>query len=311
MKTKLEEKYLSRSYRGNLLDQWNNLRQGGKSANEYVAQFDEYRMRCAVREDEVMTLSRFRKGLNDDLRREVVLRGVSTLDEAYTLVQNYDLVTKSQWTRRQDIRNTPSRSQPGSNNSILGAPPRKPNPLISQIPREDKGKGIFHEAPKTSRIQCFKCQGFGHISSSCPNKALFIKGQEDMDEEDTCDDKVYEPNPDDFQDLNDEDDESNLLGCVRSISTQIKTTRLGVVRCALTQPKGTEDWRRTAIFYTYIKCGDKRCKIIIDSGSCINAVSSGSVSHLGLKSVPHPKPYNMSWVNDYIYSGQREMSFSH
>jgi len=89
-----------------------------------------------------------------------------------------------------------------------------------------------------------------------------------------------------------------LLGCVRSISTQIKTTKLGVVRCALTQPKGTEDWRRTAIFYTYIKYGDKGCKIIIDSGSCINTVSSGSVSRLGLKSVPHPKPYNVSWVND-------------
>ena len=95
-----------------------------------------------------------------------------------------------------------------------------------------------------------------------------------MDEEDNYDDKVYEPNPNDFQDLNDEEDESNLLGCVRSIFTQIKTTRLGVVRCALTQPKGTEDWRRTAIFY---KCGDKGCKIIIDNGSCINAVSSGSV----------------------------------
>jgi len=106
-----------------------------------------------------------------------VLRGVSTLDEAYTLIQNYDLVTKSQWTRCQDTRNAPSTSQPGSNNSILGTPPRKPNPLISQIPREDKGKVIFHEAPKTLRIQCFKCQGFGHISSSYPNKALFIKRQ--------------------------------------------------------------------------------------------------------------------------------------
>jgi hypothetical protein len=116
-----------------------------------------------------------------------------------------------------------------------------------------------------------------------------------MDEEDTCDDKVYEPNPDDFQDLNDEDDESNLLGFVRSISTQIKIIRLGVSRCALTQPKRTEDWRRTAIFYTYIKCGDKGCKIIMDSDNCINAVSSGSVSRL---SVPHPKPYNVSWVND-------------
>ena len=59
MKAKLEEKYLPCSYRGNILDQWNNLRQGGKSTNEYVAQFDEYRMRYAIREDEVMTLSRF------------------------------------------------------------------------------------------------------------------------------------------------------------------------------------------------------------------------------------------------------------
>jgi hypothetical protein len=33
-----------------------------------------------------MTQSSFRKDLDNDLRREVVLRGVSTLDEAYTLV---------------------------------------------------------------------------------------------------------------------------------------------------------------------------------------------------------------------------------
>ena len=79
-----------------------------------------------------------------------------------------------------------------------------------------------------------------------------------MGEEDNYDDKVYEPNPNDFQDLDDEEDESNLLVCVRSISTQIKITKLSVVRCALTQPKGFEDWRRTVIFYTYIKYGDKK-----------------------------------------------------
>lgn len=43
-----------------------------------------------------------------------------------------------------------------------------------------------------------------------------------MGEENNCYDKVYEPNANDFQDLNDEKDESNLLGCVRFISTQIK-----------------------------------------------------------------------------------------
>jgi hypothetical protein len=53
-------------------------------------------MRCAIRKNEVMTLHRFYKGLKDDLRREVVFQGVSTLDQAYTLVKDYKLVTKNQ-----------------------------------------------------------------------------------------------------------------------------------------------------------------------------------------------------------------------
>ncbi|KAL3610951.1 hypothetical protein D5086_001971 [Populus alba] len=84
---------------------------------------------------------------------------------------------------------------------------------------KDKGKVILYEVPKmTSKIQCFRCQDFGNISLSYPNKALFIKDQDDMGEEDNYDDKVYELNPYDFQDLNDDEDESNLLRCVRFIS---------------------------------------------------------------------------------------------
>jgi len=66
-----------------------------------------------------------------------------------------------------------------------------------------------------------------------------------------------------------------------------------MVRCPLEQPKETDDWR-SAIFHAYIKCGDKSCKVIIDSRSCINAVPSGTVIGLGLKLVPHPNPYNVS-----------------
>jgi hypothetical protein len=36
MKQKLQEKYLPQSYKNKLLDQWNNLRQGNKSINEYI-----------------------------------------------------------------------------------------------------------------------------------------------------------------------------------------------------------------------------------------------------------------------------------
>ena len=53
-------------------------------------------------------------------------------------------------------------------------------------------------------------------------------------------------------------------------------------------------WQRTTIFQTYVKSGTKDCRVIVDSGSCINAISSNIVSRLGLKSIPHPKPYEVS-----------------
>jgi len=46
-----------------------------------------------------------------------------------------------------------------------------------------------------------------------------------------------------------------------------------------------------------MKIGDKICKIIVDSGSCINVVSSKLVSMTDLEAVPHLCPYKVSWVN--------------
>ncbi|XP_078445572.1 uncharacterized protein LOC144714667 [Wolffia australiana] len=43
--------------------------------------------------------------------------------------------------------------------------------------------------------------------------------------------------------------------------------------------------------------GDRSCKLIVDSGSCINAVSKDATAKLGLALVPHPEPYHISWVD--------------
>jgi hypothetical protein len=61
MKQNLQEKYLPQSYRNKLLDQWNNLKQGNKSINEYIIQFNDYMMRCAIKENEAMTFIDFVK----------------------------------------------------------------------------------------------------------------------------------------------------------------------------------------------------------------------------------------------------------
>ena len=75
---------------------------------------------------------------------------------------------------------------------------------------------------------------------------------------------------------------------------QPPTSDLGVVRCAIAQLVLSDDWHRTAILTTNILINDKPCKILIDSGSCVNAISRNTINQIGLKLVPHPKPYNVS-----------------
>ena len=54
---------------------------------------------------------------------------------------------------------------------------------------------------------------------------------------------------------------------------------------------------RTSIFYTYVKINGQVCKLIVDSGSCVNAVSDAMIHRLGLATHSHPSPYDVSWID--------------
>lgn len=41
----------------------------------------------------------------------------------------------------------------------------------------------------------------------------------------------------------------------------------------------------------------KVCKVIVDSGSTKNLASTEMIEKLGLKKIPHPNPYKVSWLN--------------
>ena len=85
MKAKLSQKYLPITFQDQLLDKWSRLTQGTRSATEYIEKFDEFLTRCNkfVDESPTVTLSRFRSGLCDDLRRELFARGISDLKNPY------------------------------------------------------------------------------------------------------------------------------------------------------------------------------------------------------------------------------------
>jgi hypothetical protein len=54
--------------------------------------------------------------------------------------------------------------------------------------------------------------------------------------------------------------------------------------------------QRNNLFRTSCKTKDKVCKVIIDSGSTENLVSTKMVEKLELKTTAHPRPYKVSWL---------------
>ena len=84
--------------------------------------------------------------------------------------------------------------------------------------------------------------------------------------------------------------EETTLNCLRFP----ESARLSVVRCTLAQPKVSDNWRRTNIFHTFTKIGERNYKVIVDSESYINIVSAVIINKVGLKAEPHPHPYKVS-----------------
>ena len=56
-----------------------------------------------------------------------------------------------------------------------------------------------------------------------------------------------------------------------------------LVRCLLTTSRAEEDSRKTSIFYTYIKHGDKTYKVMMDEGSCVNIIIKSVVEQMNKK----------------------------
>jgi hypothetical protein len=54
--------------------------------------------------------------------------------------------------------------------------------------------------------------------------------------------------------------------------------------------------QRNSLFRTACKTKDRICKVIINSGSTDNLVSTYMVEKLDLDTTAHPSPYRVSWL---------------
>ena len=84
MKDALSRNYLPPTYRSSLLEEWDRLKQDTTSVAEYIEKFKRW---IWIVEEEVVTLNRFKKGLNANLLGEIITQWVTTLGEEYDLVR--------------------------------------------------------------------------------------------------------------------------------------------------------------------------------------------------------------------------------
>jgi hypothetical protein len=54
--------------------------------------------------------------------------------------------------------------------------------------------------------------------------------------------------------------------------------------------------QRTRLFRTACKTKDRVCRVIVDSGSTDNLISTEMVEKLELETINHPSPYRISWL---------------
>jgi hypothetical protein len=59
------------------------------------------------------------------------------------------------------------------------------------------------------------------------------------------------------------------------------------------EPEVENPMQRNSLFRTTCKTKDRVCKVIIDSGSTDNLVSTEMVEKLELETTAHPKPYKV------------------
>nr|KYP31528.1 Transposon Ty3-I Gag-Pol polyprotein [Cajanus cajan] len=88
---------------------------------------------------------------------------------------------------------------------------------------------------------------------------------------------------------------------------------LMIRRLLVSQPNESHISQRENIFHTRCKILDKACSLTVDSGSCCNCCSIRLVEKLDLTPIPHPKPYQLHWLNedgDIIIDKQVKVMFS-
>ncbi|PKU66848.1 putative mitochondrial protein [Dendrobium catenatum] len=217
-------------------------------------------------------MARFVSGLHPSIANVVQLQSYWTFQDLTSLALK---VERQQSKYRKFNQKNPSLENVGEKES------RTLKPIVGTGKQQEE-----HLARTSSRWtpsqsnppirKCFKCQGFGHIASNCPNRRV-VTLLEEPEQEDSLHNQINDPS--ELEPVYLQGDNGTLLVLQQSLNIHKE-----------------ESWLRHNIFRTRCTVKDCVCNVIIDSGSCENVVAAVMVEKLQLPTTEHPRPYALSWI---------------
>ncbi|XP_027155584.1 uncharacterized protein LOC113755923 [Coffea eugenioides] len=191
LKAVMRKRFMPSHYYRDLYQKLQTLTQGNRSVDDYYKELEIIMLHADIVEDRETTMARFLSGLRPEIAEVVKLQTYMDLREPVDKASKVEHRLK----RRGPTR--PTNTLGGSNWRSYGLrKEEKPTTgVFSGAQRNEAKPEGFKRDPKAvhdiSKIRnhetkCFKCQGFGHIASQCPNRRTMIlldNGEVVMDDE--------------------------------------------------------------------------------------------------------------------------------
>jgi hypothetical protein len=277
MKRELKRKYLPDHYKQDAFMKFHNFKQRELSVEEYTTEFDHLMIRCDVVEQEEQMIARYLGGLHVEISDVVQLQPYWNYYDVCKLAMKVEKQQKEKRGNsfRSFTRDGVSNRGNGSTSKTTTIPK-----TAAAKPKNEATSGSNRPVISNTNRRCFKCQGFGHIASDCPNRKMVTLVEEDMEMEDE----------DDFS------PETNEHVAEEEEITYADRGEALVVQRSLKVTYVEDEWLRNNIFHTRCTSHGKVCNVIIDGGSCENVVAATMVEKLKLKTEDHPEPYKLQWL---------------
>jgi hypothetical protein len=217
MKHVMRRRFIPSSYRRDLHNWLQTLKQGSKSVDEYFKDMELLLIRSDIREDEGSRMARFLHGLNDAISSFVEMFPYQTLQDLVDQAMRTEKKIQQEGRGRsyggRSVSTSWRRQQPGtfvggvrsqgatarSSPSIGTATTSFSSASSPANQQENRCPATSSAAPSTTSaaassshsrgIVCHKCQGCGHIAAECPSKrTMLVNDQGEWESESDEDD---------------------------------------------------------------------------------------------------------------------------